>query len=191
MVTNYWSDMSKKIYLLLSYSGSVPSKAIHYYTKDPYAHASISLNKELTRMYSFARLKPNNPIIAGFVQEDLKNGTFKKFKSATCQLYEITVSEKQYQSLEQEIEGFIIGQKKYGYNFAGVMTALVNKPLERENKYFCSQFVATVLQRSGINILAKAPGLTKPMDFAHQPGLSLIYEGALHDYPKLLAAGLV
>lgn len=176
----------KEVYLLLSYSGSVPSHLIHYYTRDPYAHASISLDKELKEMYSFARLRPNNPLIAGFVHEDLETGTFNKFKNATCQLYTLNVTEKQYESLKAEIVKFKNQRDRYGYNFLGVLTAMFNKPFEREFKYFCSQFVATVLHNSDIKIVEKPPGLTKPMDFAESGHLKLIFEGRLHDYPKEL-----
>lgn len=181
----------REIYLLLSYSGSVPSHLIHYYTKDPYAHASISLDKELKEMYSFARLKPNNPVIAGFVHEDLENGTFKKFHNATCRLYALNVSDGQYRKLLAEITKFKHQRQRYSYNFIGVFGAIFNRPIEREFRYFCSQFVATVLHNSDIRIVEKPPGLTKPMDFAEHEELKLIYEGRLHDYPQVLKQSVV
>ena len=39
------------------------------YTKDEFSHVSIALDIQLEKMYSFGRLKPYNPFIAGFVHE--------------------------------------------------------------------------------------------------------------------------
>ena len=52
--------LMKNIYLIITYTGTIPAKLIKLYTKNEYSHISISLDKELTEMYSFARLNPYN-----------------------------------------------------------------------------------------------------------------------------------
>lgn len=43
----------KKIYIVLTHSGTALSKIIKGFTKDEFSHVSISLDKELNEMYSF------------------------------------------------------------------------------------------------------------------------------------------
>ena len=51
----------KKIYIILTYTGTLLSKIIKFYTKNEFSHVSISLDKELKYMYSFGRLNAYNP----------------------------------------------------------------------------------------------------------------------------------
>ena len=81
----------KSIYIVLSQSGSVPSKLLKFFTHDEYNHVSISLTPTLEQMYSFARLKPNNPFRGGFVEEGKDTGTFKKFKKTIVNVMEIKI----------------------------------------------------------------------------------------------------
>ena len=46
----------RKIYIVLTYTGTFLSKIIRMYTKEEYAHVSISFNENLEEMYSFGRL---------------------------------------------------------------------------------------------------------------------------------------
>ncbi len=57
----------KKIYIVLTHTGTTLSKIIKTYTKDEFSHVSISLDLELKKMYSFGRLNPYNPFWDGFV----------------------------------------------------------------------------------------------------------------------------
>lgn len=171
-----------KIYILLTYSGSMLSKVINKKTKEPYSHVSISLDEELKDLYSFGRLRPNNPIIAGFVKEDIINGTYARFPKTTCAIYSLEINKKQYNKLMRELRKFILSERKYRYNFIGLVGALVNYPIERKYNYFCSQFVSTLLTSSGIILIDKKAGLTAPRDFRESNQLNLLYEGKLHLY---------
>lgn len=167
---------------MLTNSGSLLSKCINKYTKEPYTHVSISLDPELNELYSFGRLRPNNPIIAGFVREDVKNGTFKRFPNTTCALYSLEINSIQYGKLKKEIKKFKRDGKKYGYNFIGLIGYMVNYPVERKYNYFCSQFVSSLLNSSGITLIDKPTALTAPKDFRECRDLNLVYEGNLQLY---------
>ena len=62
----------KRIYIILTYSGTVLSRIVKAYTGAEYSHVSIGLDENLTKMYSFGRLNPYNPFIGGFVHEGIK-----------------------------------------------------------------------------------------------------------------------
>ena len=59
----------KKIYFVLTYTGTILSKIVHIYTKQEFCHSSLSLDKDLNEMYSFARFKYHTPLIGGFTKE--------------------------------------------------------------------------------------------------------------------------
>lgn len=176
---------TKKIYILLSHSGSMFSKLINVCSGFPYTHVSIALDRELNELYSFGRIHPYNPIIGGFVREDIENGTFSRFPETMCALYSLEIEEEQYNNLERELERFKNEKDKYGYNLLGVLSAAFNFPLHRKYSYFCSQFVSELLLKSGIRILDKSPDLTSPMDFGSCKELEIIYEGYLRTYNEV------
>ena len=76
----------KQVYLVLSYTGTMLAKIVRFYTKKEYSHVSISLDKDLKKMYSFGRLNPYNAFIGGFVHESLDTGTFKRFHKTEINL---------------------------------------------------------------------------------------------------------
>ena len=59
------------IYIVLSHTGTVLSRLIKTFTRAEYSHVSISLDKNLEKMYSFGRINPYNPFYAGFVHEKI------------------------------------------------------------------------------------------------------------------------
>ncbi|UOR13436.1 C40 family peptidase [Halobacillus amylolyticus] len=175
----------KFVYIIVSNTGSVANRAIKTFTYAPYNHASLSLDKGMKRMYSFGRKKPTNPFWGGFVQENLINGTFSWYPYSTCAVYRLTLPKRNYQKLERIIKAFAKNHKTYLYNYIGLLGVPVNKPLTIPASYFCSQFVAEVLHRSGVPLFSKASALVTPEDFRHHIQLIKIYEGPLYDYPYL------
>ena len=170
------------IYILLTHSGSLLSKCINVYTKEPYTHVSIALDTNLKELYSFGRIHPSNPIFAGFVKEDIINGTYARFPETRCGLYSLKVNDIQYRRLKKELRKFKINKDKYGYNLLGLFGVILNIPIERRYNYFCSQFVANLLNNSGIYLFDKPPALVSPRDFRKCKELSLVYEGKLKRY---------
>lgn len=170
------------IYIMLTNTGTLFTKMIQTYTRAPYNHASISFNKELSEMYSFGRKNPNNPLNGGFVKEDIQTGTFSKYPNTTCVIYELQATERQIEKMKRVLGVFIQKDKKYLYNLLGVIGIALKEPVEFSNSYFCSQFVAEILQRSGIRLWNKLPALVTPDDFRQCERLKLVYEGKLSEY---------
>lgn len=92
----------KRIYLILTYSGTILSRIIKIYTRDEFAHVSISLDEELNQMYSLGRLNPYNPFIGGFVHEGINIGTFKRFRKTQTAVYSIMISDEQYKKNKRD-----------------------------------------------------------------------------------------
>lgn len=175
----------RNVYIVLTQTQTYPARIIHLYTHEPYAHASIAFDEDLEEMYSFARRGIRNPFNAGFIEEDINSGIFGKFRSTTCSIFRLKITEKQYIRLREEIEIFKRNKDAYSYNFLGLIAAALNIPVRSKQRYFCSQFVAYVLERSGIRIFNKSYALVKPRDIRLNPRLQAIYRGKLCEYRLL------
>ncbi len=176
----------KSIYILISKTSTMPSYFIKKWTKEPYAHTSLALDIELREMYSFARKGMHNPFNCGFISEDIESGIFGRDVNTRCVVFELPVTAEQHEKVLDELNKFKAYPEKYKYNYWGIFGVVRNKAVERKYNYFCSQFVATVLKRAGIDILDKEPGLIRPEDFRRCKALNVIYKGLLVNYREYL-----
>jgi len=171
----------QSVYIVLTHTGTLFTRVIRTFTGAPYNHASIAFDPELTELYSFGRRNPNNPLTGGFVREDIRSGIYGKFPNTTCVVYELRVSGREAAKMKRVLGLFIRKQNKLRYNLAGVIGIALNRPVETGNAYFCSQFVAELLHRSGVRLWDKPPALVAPDDF-RRCGLRPVYMGKLSAY---------
>ena len=144
----------KKIYIVLTQTGTLLSRTIKLCTGKEYNHVSIALDEELEQLYSFGRVNPYNAFIGGFVHEGIDRGTFKRFYKTETQVFEKTVTDAQYEKLKVNIKNIEENKDKYRFNLTGLALAGIHKAYTPENKFFCSQFVRHILNCSGIDISA-------------------------------------
>ncbi|MDQ0272302.1 hypothetical protein [Cytobacillus purgationiresistens] len=178
--------MEKKIYLLLTDTGTWFTKCIKLYTKKTFNHASLALDHQFNHVYSFGRKRPHNPFIGGFVKENIRSPFFHHTK---CAIYSCSVSEEQLQQITNYLEIIDTQKHKYRYNLLGLFAIIFNKNLERPHAFFCSQFVATLLEKGKITGLTKPASLITPHDLIQLPQLEVIYEGKLSNYIHSLDEG--
>lgn len=174
----------KTIYIVLTDTGTLFTRMIKRVTNAPYNHASIALDPQLQHLYSFGRKSLRLFWNAGFVREGRDEGIFRVLRRTTCVVLALRVDADRYDRIVREIARFELEAERYKYNFLGLFNFALGRPLHRSNAYFCSEFVATVLLRSGIDLVKKPPGLTAPHDFMACPALIRVYEGPLSGYPS-------
>lgn len=68
-------------------------------------------------MYSFGRINPDNPFIAGLIKENINGGIFTKFPYSECMIYKVKVSETQLKTLKKELNIFMEEQKNIDITF--------------------------------------------------------------------------
>lgn len=124
---------SKSVYLLFTDTGSYLSRLIHLYTHEPLNHVSIALDRELTEVYSFGRKQPNNPFIGGFVKEDIFSPYLNQSR---CEIYELKVTEKEYEYIKTFIQHIEIDKEKYRYNFIGLFGVMMKIKITRQTAFF-------------------------------------------------------
>ena len=170
----------RNLYVMLACTTTSVSKMIRHAVKSEYTHSAISLDRELTEMYSFARRRPHNFLVSGFIHENLDKGVYSWNMDAPCVLYKFEVSEESYNTARAMIDQFMENYKKHTYNIIGLFAIKYNKELKRKYKYACSQFVAHVLIESGvIHDFKKSIWLTQPDDLIDLEGSEVVYKGPL------------
>ena len=169
-----------KIYIVLTYTGSLLAKIVRGYTGKEFSHVSISLDENLDAMYSFGRLNPYNPFIGGFVQESPDYGTFKRFSKTKTKIYSLEVNDEQYKQITEIIEDVSANRNCYHFNVLGLFAVAFHLKIRKEKAFYCAEFVKYVLDCSSLNI--DLPEIVKPNDFTGLQGLKEIYSGMLSEY---------
>lgn len=174
----------KKIYIILTHTGTVLSTIIRYWTKDEFSHVSIALDADLEEMYSFGRLNPYNPFLGSFVHEHINKGTFKRFNKTKTEVYSLFVTDEQYEKAKKTIEYFNNNKQKYKFNIIGLACVSINKKIMRKNSFYCAEFVKHILKVMGVTEVNQLPKIIRPENFKQLQGLRLEYEGLLKKYKK-------
>lgn len=172
----------QKIYVVISQTGTLPSKIIKKFTGAEYNHSSISLDSELKTMYSFARKFTYNPFWAGFVVESPNEGTFKRFSETKVVVLSIQVDEKQYKEIKRFLQEMYHNRNNYHYNYCGLMFAAFGICYRKRNHYYCSEFIKELLMRFKIARKEQFADITKPMDFLNSLDGKIVYCGKLRNY---------
>lgn len=176
---NEVEEMEKTIYIVLTKTGTLFSKAIGVYTRKEMNHASVAFDEELKEMYSFGRKNKNNPFNGGFIKEEPTDGILAK---ATCAIYKCQVSIQEYNRMRNKICCMEQQKELYKYNLIGLFGVAMNIKIEREHAFFCSQFVATIMNECPSSKLEIAPCLVQPHHFEEHSPLALLYKGDLQTY---------
>lgn len=171
----------KNIYIVLAHTGTILSRIIRIKTGAEYTHSSISLDKDLEQMYSFGRKYSYIAFIGGFVKEGADFGTFKRFYKTEVSVFEISVTDKQYDKIYETIEYMKEHKKEYRFNVLGLFCAGFNKKLQFKKRYYCAEFVKKLLEIAEIDI-SELPDVIKPEHFVNLSNAKLIYKGKLKKY---------
>ena len=170
----------KRIYFVLTYSGTALGQIIKFKTRKKYTHVSISLDESLEKMYSFSRLNPYNCFVGGFMHERLNEGCFKRFKNTKAKICYIEVTDYQYEKLEEQIKKFELNRRQYKFNTLGLLYILFDKKIHRDNYFYCAEFVKHILKNANVNV--KLPEMPRPENFENLKNSKVIYKGLLNRY---------
>ena len=168
---------TKKMYVLLIRSNSLPSILIRMITRAMYTHASLGFSEDCMQLYSFARKYENLPLPGCFTSEKIDRGFMGKDPKTPCALYCFDVSEEVFDNTYSEVMKMYEKRKAYKYNYLGLILCGLGIEKTRKDKYFCSEFVAHMLKKTGALNIEKPTSLFRPMDFRKLPQLNLVYEG--------------
>lgn len=167
----------KKIYIIQMNTKTLPSRIIGLFTMYKYSHVAISFDKKCDIIYSFGRKNLYWIFNGGFVVENKDGNFFKRFKDTRCRIYEIVVSDKQYNDLVEIVNYMYINKNIYGYDYLGIVLRYIGINITFKNKYVCSYFVAKLLKDANVCNFNKDICFVRPKDFESIDNLNLIYSG--------------
>ena len=175
-------DKNKSLYIVISQTGTIPSRLLKLVTRKEYNHVSLSLNGNLEKMYSFGRKRPYNPFRGGFVVESANSGTFKRFPDAKIRVLRLEIGDYEFDEISQNINSMLEIKDTYHYKFVGLCLAAFNINHKFKNRYYCSEFVKDILLKSDVEEAEWLDEIVHPMNFLDMPNVSEIYSGSLIDY---------
>lgn len=187
---------NQSIYIVMSFTNTIPGRAIkiraamkfwNRYEGDTYSHVSISRDSKLGNMLSFARREINNPFNAGLVRENIREGLLAREPDKNkIAVIKLDISMEQYENVVKVTESYWKKRDKYSFNYVGLAAMLLyGKGVKLKNKFFCSQWIATILKESNINIFSgEKPENIRPFDFYGRLKDKIVYEGPIIDYPE-------
>lgn len=144
----------KYVYIVFSSTPYKIGKLIRRFTGEEYNHVSISLDKELTQMYSFARRFYRTPFYGGFVKESRAryhlNGIPSKIK--ICRM---AVSDGDHDALAKRLQAMYDRREQYLYNHLSVATIPFHRLVILKDAHVCTEFVAQQLHQLGMPLNPK------------------------------------
>jgi hypothetical protein len=171
--------MRKNVYIILTQTNTILGALIHRLTGDEYTHASISLERDLSVMYSFGRKYTFNPFIGCFKRESLNRGVYRRCKALPGRVIELELSPEQYDRVAKRLHEFDLHRKDYHYNYSGLLNGLFNREACHQNRFLCSEFVYYVLQEAGAADFPLPRNLVRPQSFVEYMEGRTLYQGDL------------
>ena len=168
------------IYIMVSRTNTLLGLTIQKFLSVSYNHCSIALDDSLETVYSVGRKELWNMFVAGFVVESKNSGFFAAHRNSDIVLLKIPVSSEEKERIRQTIGEY--QEMPCKYSLLGLMYCYRGIPVERENRLFCSQFVAGVLQRAGVDLFRKPSSLVRPHDFLGVSAAEIVYTGKIGQY---------
>ena len=168
------------IFIILSFTNTKAARIIKKFTHDPYSHASISFDTTLNNMVSFDA--------NGVVDEDISKGVWKTNGSEVkYSLYMYMATEKEYESMRNFVNNLLSRRHDLKYNFLGLTNFIFGRGSEREDKFFCSEFVTAVINAGNNNLITDKPYMISPYMLAKNKNFKFVKRGIIKNYsPKVV-----
>lgn len=165
---------TKKITILLvRYPGAMADWMVRH-TQFDYTHASIGLEEDLNTFYSFMH--------KGFIVEKATRYLKPNREPFPCALYEIEVSRKTYRRVKKLLLAYHARKKFLQYTHFSLFWCFLHIPWRLPNRYFCTMFVAEVLQRGNVVHLPKHCAICLPKDFHNLKETQLVFTGDMQSF---------
>ena len=158
------------IILLLSYPDNF-SKLFRFISRSRYSHVSIGVSDSDWTFFSY--------VLKGFRTEKPHKHPTYKTREIPCQLYRIAVTDEQYAVAKAMLEEHSQHAQMHRFSYLGLLLCYMRINLQLKDRYFCSQFVSEILEKSRTLPLAKHSSLYLPDDFIDMDGLEFCYAGNL------------
>ncbi len=170
----------KNLYIIISQTHTGVAGAIRKLGKTKYNHAAIALDKDLSRMYAFARLKHKSILLGQLVRENMYRYSLGKYDYVGGKIFELPVTDEQYKEIEDVISK-MYKEGDYLYNLFSVLLTPVMGGFSTYKSFSCVEFVMYLLKELGYE-LEKPLYAYRPDDLQKVLEDKLFFEGNLLEY---------
>lgn len=129
----------KTIYIMLTKYKDFGSQLLALISGRGYTHSSVALEEDANRFFSFN--------VKGFAVESLEK--YKRHGVEESKCFQLEVSDEAYANIKSDIEYFLQNKSEFRYSKFGLFCCALRIPFHRDHYYFCSEFVAQILQQAG------------------------------------------
>lgn len=127
-------------------------------------------------------------VTKGFIVESIVRYVKPDRTSYPCRLYRLPVSQEVYDRIKTVLEYFVDFRGLLHYSKLGLALSLLHIPYRRSRfGFFCSQFVAHVLELGGAVTLEKKEHRYFSEDLGRLPGMQLQFCGDLRGFVRRFA----
>ncbi len=159
---NYSKRDYQAVYVVCMHSKSVLANIVKAWTHDEFSHAALSLEPDLNPMYTFGNKSGGGH---GFSIETPDNPFFMARPTMPWAVYAVFVNPDEMALIKERLLYFMKRDPVFRFDLLGLTNIAFGKAVEKETKYFCSGFVADVLQ-AGNKANDRSYSLYKPQDLA-------------------------
>ena len=138
--------MDNAIYIVFSATPTGMGRVIRVATRHSYNHVSLSLSRDIQKLYSFARYHKTTPLYGGFVVESILR--YQSFAGDTrVKVCRIPMDAAQLTYLHNYIDRLWNDRREYIYNTPAALASLFHLRLYIPKAHTCATFVHDILVR--------------------------------------------
>lgn len=135
----------KYLYVVFSATPYRMGTAIRAVTREPYNHVAIAMEKDLRKLYAFARRYYRTPFYGGFVTE-APCRYHHRGRVAAIRVCRVPVTEAQWEALRSRLEDMSARADHYLYNHLSAAAAPLHRKIRVRDAYTCAEFAVSVLK---------------------------------------------
>lgn len=160
--SNTTNTNKKAVSIVLISGNSWLGKTIKKVQGNEFSHVSISLDDDISRIYSFNRRNGFNGLSYESMKQYTKEGVDK------VGVYTFLVTNSVYKQLEKTLDNFNLFINKTKYSILNLLTIPLNIPLDMDMKLVCSEFVDKLLKSASLDLTNKKSMFVSPKDFSNK-----------------------
>ena len=169
------------LYIVFSSTSSGIGQFIRRVTRHTYNHVSLSLDKNLSVMYSFARYYRNAPLMGGFVEESAFRYLCDKPEEMLVKICAVPVCPEEYRLLVTYLSDIRQHAQHYIYNTFSAAMVPLHRRVYIPDSYTCVEFVNSVLRHCGIALSAEDTAFDALSALEERLSPYTVFEGDLRE----------
>ena len=173
------------VYILITRTPTFVGKVIRRVLDNKYNHMSISLDKDLTEVYSFGRKSVKNFMDGGPTKESYHTLSVGTGETVDLCVFKIPVTKMQYERLKTFIDNVFEDADGYIYNFADALGRVFRRKIRVNKCYTCIEFCSEALEYAKIEIGKKLYNVSNLDEVRKILKRYIAYEGRYRAYPDV------